>query len=285
MPQTIVIGFDGSAESRDALELGGRIARLEGATVIVVACFPPPRADMDEGGFERRLAEDSAPLFAQARSRFQGLGVRTVALGASSPAEALHDVAEAEQAAAIVVGSTHRGAIGRILPGSVGEQLLAGAPCSVIVAPRGFARGEHFGFGVIGVAHDGSAESRIALAEGARLAAAMDGTLRLIRAADERARVDDERTALEGEAASAGVGSHVEAVLVEGPAAPVLADQGIELDLLVIGSRGRGPVRRTLLGSVSAEVMRTAPCPVWVTPRGAGAALERDDRAESVSRS
>ena len=43
------------------------------------------------------------------------------------------------------------------------------------------------------------------------------------------------------------------------------------LDLLVIGSRGYGPVRRTLLGGVSAEVTRTSACPVLVVPRGAAA--------------
>ena len=63
----------------------------------------------------------------------------------------------------------------------------------------------------------------------------------------------------------------VEAVLEEGDPAAVLAKHGVELDLLVIGSRGYGPLRRTLLGGVSAEVMRTAPCPVVVVPRVAKA--------------
>ena len=65
-----------------------------------------------------------------------------------------------------------------------------------------------------------------------------------------------------------------ETKLAEGDPAAVLADQGVELDLLVLGSRGYGPVRATLLGAVSAEVMRTAPCPVVVTPREAGPAKD-----------
>ncbi len=270
MPPTIVIGFDGRDESRDALELGARIARLEEATVIVVACFAHSPAEIGEEGFEARLAADSAPLFAEARSALRGLEVNTLALGSSSPAEALHDVAEAEQADAIVLGSTHRGPLGRIMPGSVGERLLGGSPCSVVIAPRGFARREHFGLGVIGVAFDGSEESRIALAEGARLAADLGGTLRLIRAEQDDAGREDARRSVEEAAATIGATVDVQTALVDGGAAAVLADQAIELDLLVIGSRGRGPVRSTLLGSVSAEVMRTAPCPVWVTPRGAG---------------
>jgi nucleotide-binding universal stress UspA family protein len=263
-----VIGFDGSAESRDALELGARLARLEDARVVVVACFAHSPTELGDEAFERRLTEDSGPLFAEAERALEGIDVSTLALGADSPAQALNDVAEAERAEAIVLGSTHRGAVGRIMPGSVGERLLDGAPCSVVVAPRGFARGEHFGLGVIGVAYDGSEESKIALDEGTRLAANLGGTLRLIQAERDETSRDDARRALEREAASIGEGRNVETALVDGGAAAALADQGIELDLLVIGSRGYGPLRRTLLGGVSAEVMRTAPCPVWVTPRG-----------------
>ena len=35
-------------------------------------------------------------------------------------------------------------------------------------------------------------------------------------------------------------------------------------DLIVIGSHGRGGIRRALLGSVAEGVMRQAPCPVLV---------------------
>ncbi|MGA8219573.1 MAG: universal stress protein, partial [Solirubrobacterales bacterium] len=41
----------------------------------------------------------------------------------------------------------------------------------------------------------------------------------------------------------------------------------IGVDLLVLGSRGFGPVMRLLVGSVSSRVIRTAPCPVMVVPR------------------
>jgi nucleotide-binding universal stress UspA family protein len=64
-------------------------------------------------------------------------------------------------------------------------------------------------------------------------------------------------------------------VLAEGEPARELANQGVELDLLVMGSRGYGPVRRTLLGGVARDVVTLAPCPVMVLPRSA-----RDSGAE-----
>ena len=41
------------------------------------------------------------------------------------------------------------------------------------------------------------------------------------------------------------------------------------MDLLVLGSRGYGPVRRALLGGSSDRIVHAAACPVVVVPRGA----------------
>jgi nucleotide-binding universal stress UspA family protein len=71
----------------------------------------------------------------------------------------------------------------------------------------------------------------------------------------------------------AGVEAH--SVLLEGDPAAELANQGVELELLVLGSRGYGPLRRVLLGGVSQSLMGLAPCPVIVLPRSA--AGDRED--------
>ena len=60
----------------------------------------------------------------------------------------------------------------------------------------------------------------------------------------------------------------VEPALLEGDPAQTLAEHSEQLDLLVLGSRGYGPLRSVLLGSVSAQVIRAAACAVVVVPRG-----------------
>ena len=57
--------------------------------------------------------------------------------------------------------------------------------------------------------------------------------------------------------------------VVDGYADDELARLSREVDLLVCGSRGHGPLGGVLLGSVSAGVLRKARCPVLVVPRGA----------------
>ncbi len=62
----------------------------------------------------------------------------------------------AEDAALIVLGSTHTGRLGRVRPGSTGERLLLGAPCAVAVAPHGYRTRLDPALTRIGAAYDGS---------------------------------------------------------------------------------------------------------------------------------
>lgn len=71
-------------------------------------------------------------------------------------------------------------------------------------------------------------------------------------------------------------GTPVEGETIRGDPASVLVERCSELDLLVLGSRAYGPLRHALLGSVSARVMREAPCPVLVVPRGVARGDEHD---------
>lgn len=61
----------------------------------------------------------------------------------------------------------------------------------------------------------------------------------------------------------------VERQVVEGNAVEALLHAAHHADLLVVGARGLGGFRGLLLGSVSAQLLHHATCPVVVVPRGA----------------
>jgi nucleotide-binding universal stress UspA family protein len=64
--------------------------------------------------------------------------------------------------------------------------------------------------------------------------------------------------------------------IVPGRPAEELARCSADLDLLIVGSRSYGPVRRLLLASTSARLAREASCPVFIVPRPAAAAVARE---------
>ncbi len=288
----VIVGFDGSDESRDALRLGKELVAVGGAELCVAVVLPRGRAPFEEAILRTPISEQlDEQLYEEVSRELDGTGFTPArldgGLSGRSAARALYEYARDSGADLIVVGSAHRGKLGRVFPGSVGESLLRGAPCAVAIAPRGLARGKHPSIGLIGVAYDGTDEAKLALAEAERLAEALEAELRVITVVPQVPALSVQGPKLEeihealrreyGDVLEKGVATlsgetTAEPVLEEGDPAAVLADQGVELDLIVIGSRGYGPLRGALAGAVSAEVMRAAPCPVVVTPRGSGTA-------------
>src|SRR5437588_6471877 len=191
-----------------------------------------------------------------------------------------------EQADLVVVGSTSRGTLGRVLAGSVGERLLHGAPCAVGLAPSGFARVASAGVLLpVGAAFDGSAESRAALATAADLAASLGGELRAISVFERPAPAhpmfaltsyrqfvqdleDEHRSRLSEAITTLAAGVAVAPIVIEGDAVAVLAEQSRALGLLVLGSRRYGPPPARRVGAVSSCLVTGAACPPPVISRG-----------------
>ena len=69
-----------------------------------------------------------------------------------------------------------------VAPGSVAEHLLHGARCRLVIAPKGYAQGDHSQdrLRVVGVGYDGMAESHAALDEAARLATKFGASMKVI---------------------------------------------------------------------------------------------------------
>jgi nucleotide-binding universal stress UspA family protein len=280
---TIVVGVDGRQGGRDALRLAGQLAEAGGGEVVAVRVFP----------YQHRPALAGAPAVEEEREATQvaldtelaemGMStVRTQVVGEKSPARALHRVAERERAGVLVVGSAHRGAIGRVLVGDVALGSLHGSPCPVAVAPRGMADRDATPLGRIGVGFEGTQESHQALAVAVALAKSARVQLELLcavtapiplfaEAAYADAGIVEYRLAAEELISRTLAELDVDAVgeAVVGSPVETLVELSHRVDLLVIGSRGWGPVRRVLLGSTAASVIGAAACPVLVLPRGA----------------
>jgi nucleotide-binding universal stress UspA family protein len=282
----IIVGFDGSEEARDGLALARLLAAGTGAELIVAAAFGSMLAGpgVDLGVLQQSYFQN---VFEKAANALGSSGFERRELRDASAPRGLAELAEKEGADLIVIGSAHRGAVGRVLFGSVGERLLYGGPCPVAIAPRGYVDAETLDKGVVGVAYDGSDEATRALHAAAGLATLLGGRLSVVTVVDDYSSsvvsptmipqeylkaIEDSFQRIQDEALEQIRGGiSVSGAVVHGPPAQILIDSGAEMDLLVMGSRGYGPARRTLLGGVSALVMREAPCPVIVVPRGPAA--------------
>ena len=180
-------------------------------------------------------------------------------------------------------GTSHRGPAGRVVAGDNVRAVLSRAGRPVVVATHP-ADEAHLGQPVIGIGYDGSLASRDALAWGARLAEAVDGSVRVICTLESADRfapsvsygfnwvgpapVHEEHAKSVVAKAAADIGDRATSQVVVSPARNELARLSRGLDLLVLGSHGYGPVRRTLLGSTSDRLVHSAACPVVVVPRG-----------------
>ena len=191
-------------------------------------------------------------------------------------ARSIHEAANAERAEAIVVGSSHLHGIGRVLLGGTPELIANGAPCPVFVAPPGFQDDATLTPEVIGVAYDGTPSAQPALRYAAELADRLSVALRVIAVRPALRARPIGRTGDAGrflKAATQSVGEltagrvAVDAVELHGvPVSELVGQTDGDVGLLVIGSHGGAALRRVLLGSVSAGVLRAAKAPVVVVP-------------------
>lgn len=288
----ILVGFDDSEGAWDAIALVRVFCGLTDAEALVVQVLserqqlPVPYRVTD---LERY--PDPRTALELAREALAGIEVSTRSYTGDSPAHVLHDLAENEGVEAMVIGSPRHGAFGRTFYGSIGEALLHGASRPLLVAPRGYASQAHEAPRVIAIAYDGTTESKLALRHAEALAAAAGATIRVLTVAMPAVPVPAaigyappplgfEPEKLIEEALAAIHSVEAEGRRLVGPAAAALAEACEEdVDLLVAGSRGYGPLGRVFAGSVTSSLICRAPCPVLVVPRSGGKAPESSQTA------
>jgi nucleotide-binding universal stress UspA family protein len=299
MAKPILAGYDPRGKDHTPVDFGVAAARFTGAPLIVVSVQAAP-ALQSIGQVDDDLLTDCRQAVEEIERDLEAAAlpvpVECRVLQSTSAARALLEAASEEDAGLIVVGSSRRSTVGRVLAGSTAVRLLHGAPCPVAAVPPGWTGDGKLT--TIGVGYTDSEESREALRGAHALARRAGATLRVItvvtvglekyaetepavagQAGKDRLDVEGEQLlraerALrrEVEALDGDVPVEVEALL--GDPAEILIGVSEHLDLLVCGARGYGPLRAVLLGSVTRRVTADARCPVIVLPGGVKASLE-----------
>jgi len=263
--EQVIAGVEGRPGGRDAIALARLLADPGGHLTL---------AHVHDGA----PAHASASLALLERER-EGADVEAAleSVVAPAPGRGLHELARARGADLLVVGSCGRGLAGRVLLGNDTLAALEGSPCAIAVAPRDYAH-DMRGLLIIGVGYDGSPESVAALELARGLAERLGGRVRALEVVEiptapwvgaagvaSGLALDD---LLAGTRRDLAGLAGVEADAVIGIAGEELAEFAGHVDLIVVGSRGRGPVRRMLFGSTSSHLATKARAPLLVLPRG-----------------
>ncbi|HEY7621174.1 MAG TPA: universal stress protein [Solirubrobacteraceae bacterium] len=300
MFRTIVAGCNGRERGRGAVSLAHAIATATGARLLLVGVHHNPPLPFPSGYADQRheLERDLRAV------RDELAPEAVIQIHADmSPAHALRHVARYEGADLVVVGSRHRRRRQHIAESDHAMQVLHGARCAVAVAPDPLAPRPELRR--IGVGIDATHESTVALEMACDLARRTGARLQLVAVADDGASpwwgylptpVDEETIQEIVEQRETAVRALVDErlalcedvdaegdVVVGNPAGElILASEG--LDLLVLGSRRWGPVKRLALGSTSERVIRHTACPVLVPRRDADTRPdERTDASDEVT--
>ncbi|XAS64350.1 universal stress protein [Micrococcaceae bacterium Sec5.8] len=306
----IVVGVDGSDHSKCALVWAAREAERRNRPLHIITAYSVPifAASGLDGGYatvdDSVIREGAEAILKQAVDKVAGYLIDVDATVENGDASGVL-LEMSETAELLVFGTRGRGGfVGRLL-GSVSSALPAHAKCPTVTVPlicadrlgeitddkRILAERAKSGHvpveNVVVVGVDGSEQARVAVLEAAAQAERLAAPLRVVCAVpqyngslawvpapmDREALFADIRTQLD--AGTAWIRSHfphltVENQLVDGSPVEILVEASRHVELVVVGTRGRGGFAGMLLGSTSDGILHHAKGPVMVVP-------DRDD--------
>jgi nucleotide-binding universal stress UspA family protein len=295
MYDRIAVAVDGSDESLRAARRGLRLARTFESDVTAVAVVDRAALRLSVSAAERtRLRDRAASALAAVEDVAADLGQPvTTDLLEGRPAVRIGEHVAERGVDLLVVGRQGRTGLGRRLLGGVTEQLLHRSDVPVLVVPDGGDEGSDEAVSRVLLTTDGSENAAAAYPHGTAVAGRFDASLHVLNVVDVQAAggafnagglerdflerldargreaVDDAARAVEAAAPELQVVTAVERTSsFAGVAAGVRAYvEANDVDLVVMGSHGRSNLRRQLLGSVAATVLRTVDVPVLVVKR------------------
>jgi nucleotide-binding universal stress UspA family protein len=287
----IVVGVDGSAASNAAVRWAAHDSAMRHIPLTLVHVVKPavpvyPEMSLsadaavceeDEG---RRVLDEGAKIAEDAATTSQKIAISRE-LRVSRPVPTLAEMSE--KAEMVVVGSNGRGAIARVLLGSVSSGVLRSARCPVAVIRADAVWLSHPEHAPVLVGIDFSPASELAVAIAFDEASRRGVELTALHATGVEVFVTPEmlqnsgfdwealKSEVERSLAEYLTGWHerypdvmVNLLVVFGQPGRELIEQSKAAQLAVVGSHGRSGVTGMLLGSVSNAVVHSAHTPVIV---------------------
>jgi nucleotide-binding universal stress UspA family protein len=286
LPTRILLASDGSEEAARAARTAIELSEELGAELhLVYVGHMPSGLYMSPGVWaldlqlqsemEERIEEEAITRLAEEVQSITEAGGKVTHAHAKvgRPDVEIAKLGEELGVDLIVVGSRGLGPLKRALMGSVSDSVLHHAHASVLVA-----RGEPISFPTkILVATDGSAEAALAASTAADIAGRTGSELHVVHVGEvapayhperhgylarydklqeEARRLLDEQVEQTREARGTVTQAHLR---MGRPDEEIVGlSEEIGAGLIVVGSRGLGPLKRALLGSISSSVVRHA---------------------------
>lgn len=287
---TIVAGFSADEQGKDALALGGMLARSSGEPLVVLAAIRRPWPLPLSGTDVAELEDHARASFEEVRDSCDDIPVEFMVQRTRSVPTALLSLAGERDAGLVVLGSGRDGVLGHVSLGSTSNHVVHSSGVAVALAPRGLRCTREARVKRVSLAFGGSERSSLFAVAAAAKAAEYGVAMRLV---SFMARSRPEFTMTLGAGGDSGIFDLWEAEMAlaldramdelrDLPDPPVLeppeigegsgwreALESIEWtveDLLVLGSSEAAPAARVFLGSRANKILKFSPVPVVVLP-------------------
>jgi nucleotide-binding universal stress UspA family protein len=275
----ILVAFDGSESSVNALLRAFTLANDEKSWITVATIVPSYEGDMDLTGVKdihKTLLRTGEEILSKAKAiaEKERALIKTV-LEYGAPYEKLVDIAESENSGVIVLGKRGTSQFAKTFLGSVASRVIGNSSRDVLVVPQDAA----LGWKKIFIATDGSRYSESATDKAINFAKSYGGELAVISVVDVPSefyaeapkavedlikKAKEFTAAVKKKAESSGIKAST--FIGEGEAYEVITNTARKekADVIFMGSHGRTGIGKILMGSVTEKVIGYAPCPVLI---------------------
>ncbi len=277
---TILIATDFQRSARRAFVYAVHLARVFGARLQIVHVIKTATDSSDEPPDSRSMASrKTSALLQLGRLVLTAKEARVKAehlLLYGSPVDCLDEAVRRTHADVLVMGTEGRTGWDRLRLGSTAEALVRDASCPVLTV-HGGGRDVPAHHATVQlrrwlVGTDFSADADAALHIVSGLAATLGGSVRLVHALEAASGRDRAERGLQRHIRELErLGVEAEGRCLEGRPVDVMLSEAAEweVDVIAAGTQGKRGLQRLLLGSVAAELLKRAACPVLTVRRQA----------------